>query len=191
MTSIRVLVSADMEGAAGAATSSDVTQGTRAWAEVRRSWTEEVNTVLEALFDCGVDEVLLVDAHGDGANFEPDMIDPRASFVRGAPRTFGMLEGIDSGVHAAASVAPGTRYARLFACRRPSRPSPATPTRNGRSVACIVRLLRCCVVRARPQPPSFTTRPSRHDCAAASASSSAFSPSATVVRTGVPFVTAS
>jgi D-amino peptidase len=95
-----VLVSADMEGVTGAATPDDVAPGTATWPAVSRLWIDEVNTVIGALFEHGAGEVVVTDAHGNGASLDPGQIDPRAGIIRGVPRRFGMLEGIDGGIDA-------------------------------------------------------------------------------------------
>ncbi len=96
----RILISADMEGATGAVTASDVIRGSATWAAVRESWAQDINAVTAALFEHGTDEVLITDAHADGCNLEPGLIDGRAALIRGSARRFGMLEGIDDGVQA-------------------------------------------------------------------------------------------
>lgn len=93
-----ILVSADMEGVSASAHSTDVELGTREWAEVREVWTLEINAVVAGLVDGGAIDVVVTDAHGSGANLERRAIDPRAALIRGKPRRFGMLEGIDDGV---------------------------------------------------------------------------------------------
>jgi D-amino peptidase len=94
-----VLISADMEGATGAAVPEDVIPGSSGWAEARNCWTQDINTVVEALFASGADEVVVTDAHANGSGLEPSKIDPRAGIIRGRPRRFGMMEGIDGQVH--------------------------------------------------------------------------------------------
>ncbi|HUC22795.1 MAG TPA: M55 family metallopeptidase [Streptosporangiaceae bacterium] len=94
-----VLISADMEGATGAAVPEDVIPGSSGWAEARNCWTQDINTVVEALFASGADEVLVTDAHAGGSGLETSKIDPRAGMIRGRPRRFGMMEGIDGRVH--------------------------------------------------------------------------------------------
>lgn len=95
-----VLISADMEGAVGAATPDDVAPGTTSWAGLSKCWIEDVNTVVAALLASGAGEVIVTDAHGNGASLDPEQIDPRAAIIRGVPRRFGMLEGIDGGINA-------------------------------------------------------------------------------------------
>jgi len=98
---VSILISADMEGATGVATPEDVVPGTGAWAGARDCWTDDINAVVGALLEHGADDVIVTDAHGSGSNLETGRIDPRAALVRGRPRRFGMLEGIDGGVHGA------------------------------------------------------------------------------------------
>jgi D-amino peptidase len=95
-----VLISADMEGAVGAATPDDVAPGTTSWPGVNRCWIQDINTVANALLQHGAGEVVVTDAHGSGSSLDPSQLDPRVAIVRGVPRTFGMLEGIDGGVQA-------------------------------------------------------------------------------------------
>lgn len=87
-----------MEGATGAAVPDDVIPGSPGWAEALTCWTHDVNTVIEALFAGGADEVVVTDAHASGSGLEPSKIDPRAGIIRGRPRRFGMMEGIDGRV---------------------------------------------------------------------------------------------
>jgi D-amino peptidase len=94
-----VLISADMEGATGAAVPEDVIPGASGWVEARNCWTADINAVIETLFANGADEVLVTDAHASGSGLEPSKIDPRAGLIRGRPRRFGMMEGIDGRVH--------------------------------------------------------------------------------------------
>lgn len=90
-----VLLSADMEGVSVTATPEDVTPGTSGYEEARQVWARELNTIIGGLLDTGVDHVVVVDAHGSGANLAKSELDPRASLIRGRPRRFGMLEGIE------------------------------------------------------------------------------------------------
>jgi D-amino peptidase len=93
-----VLISADMEGATGSSVPDDVIPGAAGWDRARECWMQDVNTVIDALFASGADEVLVTDAHATGSGLEPAKIDSRAGLIRGRPRRFGMLEGVDGGV---------------------------------------------------------------------------------------------
>lgn len=94
-----VLISADMEGATGTAVPEDVIPGSPGWAEALSCWTRDINVVVEALFAAGAEDVVVCDAHARGSGLEPSKIDPRAGLIRGRPRRFGMMEGIDGPVH--------------------------------------------------------------------------------------------
>lgn len=93
-----ILISADMEGSASAATPADVTKGTEAWQAAKRTWIGEINAVASALLEAGAGEVVVVDAHGDGANLAADELAAGTHLIRGSSRRFGMLEGIDADV---------------------------------------------------------------------------------------------
>jgi D-amino peptidase len=93
-----ILISADMEGATGVARPEDVTPASPYFARARECWVADLNAVVAGLFAHGAGEVVVTDAHGNASNLEQSLIDPRAGLIRGTPRRFGMLEGIDSGV---------------------------------------------------------------------------------------------
>ncbi len=92
-----ILISADMEGATGASVPDDVIPGAPGWDRALECWMRDVNTVVEALFAGGANEVVVTDAHANGTGLEPGTIDSRAGLIRGRSRRFGMLEGIDGG----------------------------------------------------------------------------------------------
>lgn len=95
---VTVLISADMEGSTGVATPDDVTPGSPYFARARECWVADLNVVVASLLAHGAGEVVVTDAHGNASNLEQSLIDPRAALIRGRPRRFGMLEGIDSGI---------------------------------------------------------------------------------------------
>jgi len=66
--------------------------------EAKELLTQEVNAVIAGIKDGSdkVEEVLVCDAHALGENILVDLLDPDASLVRGAPRSFHMVEGLDN-----------------------------------------------------------------------------------------------
>jgi D-amino peptidase len=93
--SLKVLISADMEGVADVTNwKIDSQPGTRDYAQMRRLMTSEVNAAVTAAFDAGATEVTVADSHGDFANLDPEALDPRCRLVRGWPRPLGMMEGL-------------------------------------------------------------------------------------------------
>jgi D-amino peptidase len=82
---LKVLISADMEGAADVTNwKIDSQPGTRDYAQMRRLMTSEVNAAVTA------------DSHGDFANLDPEALDPRCHLIRGWPRPLGMMQGLTS-----------------------------------------------------------------------------------------------
>jgi D-amino peptidase len=77
--------------------------------------TDEVNAVVAAVLRAGPAQVLVNDSHGDMQNLLHAELDPRASYVQGSVKPFGMVEGLDStydaaiflGYHARAGTANG------------------------------------------------------------------------------------
>lgn len=94
---LKVLISADMEGAADVTSwKIDSQPGTRDYAQMRRLMTVEVNAAVTAAFDAGATEVTVADSHGDFANLDPEALDPRCHLIRGWPRPLGMMQGLTS-----------------------------------------------------------------------------------------------
>lgn len=62
--------------------------------------TEEVNAAVQAAFDGGAAQVMVVDAHNVGLNLLPESLDERARLVMGSPRPLAMMEGVDRGIDA-------------------------------------------------------------------------------------------
>jgi D-amino peptidase len=104
--SVKVLISADMEGTAGIVDRAHTAIPDRAvvtgmqhnaaeydWA--RRLMTEEVNAATTGAFQGGATEVWVTDAHGSMRNLLPLALHREAKYVSGTPKTLCMLEGLD------------------------------------------------------------------------------------------------
>jgi len=92
---LKVLVSADMEGVADVTNwKIDSQPAGRDYAQMRRLMTAEVNAAVTAAFEAGASEVIVADSHGDFANLDPEVLDPRCNLVRGWPRPLGMMQGL-------------------------------------------------------------------------------------------------
>jgi D-amino peptidase len=91
---MRALISADMEGVTGVTWPDDCIPGTAAYARFQPIFTGDVNAVALGLFDAGVDEVLVTEAHGHMRNILLEQLDPRVQMVTGRHKTYPMLEGI-------------------------------------------------------------------------------------------------
>jgi D-amino peptidase len=95
---MRVLISADMEGATGVTWTDDVVPGTAEWARFRGPFTGDVNACIEGLFDGGASEVLVNEAHSSQRNLLLEELDTRARMLTGRHKPLSMMQGIDSGV---------------------------------------------------------------------------------------------
>ncbi len=112
---MKVHISVDMEGIAGVAAAHDTTLGAPHYEYCRRLMTAECNAAIEGSFDAGASEVLVNDSHGTMLNLVQEDVDLRARVIRGRPKHFGMLEGLDAdtattlfvGYHAAAGRGDG------------------------------------------------------------------------------------
>jgi len=114
---IRVYISADMEGVAGAVTSDQLGPAGFEYARFREYMTDEVNAAIQGARDAGATEFVISDSHGNGENLLLDRLPPDVTVVRSFPRPLMMMQGIDStfdaavfvGYHAATTNARGVR----------------------------------------------------------------------------------
>jgi D-amino peptidase len=92
---LRVFISVDMEGLGGVGTPDMVRAGGQDYALGRRLATDEVNAVVEAVFETGPAHILVNDSHGSMQNLLHTELDPRVEYIQGAIKPFGMVEGLD------------------------------------------------------------------------------------------------
>lgn len=97
----KIFISVDMEGIGGIGTSAMTSPTGKDYATGRRLMTDEVNAVVAAIFQVGPAEVLVNDSHGDMQNLLHTELDPRVSYIQGAVKPFGMVQGLDSTFDAA------------------------------------------------------------------------------------------
>jgi len=99
---MRVLISVDMEGAAGVVDGADVSPGEGAYEHNRGLLTEETNAAVRGVHACEPGaQVLVTEAHGPFRNLVPERLDRRAELLRGKPKPDGMMAGLADGVDAA------------------------------------------------------------------------------------------
>ena len=91
---MRIMISADMEGATGVTWPADVEPGTEQWQRCRRMFTSDVNAAIGGLFDGGADEVLVNEAHATMRNLLLEDLDERAVMLTGRHKDLSMVEGI-------------------------------------------------------------------------------------------------
>ncbi|ACU37361.1 M55 family metallopeptidase [Actinosynnema pretiosum subsp. pretiosum] len=95
---MRVLISADMEGATGVTCTADVVPQTEQWQRFRRMFTDDVNACAAGLFDGGADGVLVNEAHSSQRNLLLEALDPRARMLTGRHKPLSMMQGVDGDV---------------------------------------------------------------------------------------------
>jgi D-amino peptidase len=98
---LKVYISADMEGVAGAVSPSQLGPTGFEYARFREFMTAEVLAAIQGARDAGATEILVSDSHGNGENLLIDRLPADVTVVRSWPRPLMMMEGIDSSFHAA------------------------------------------------------------------------------------------
>lgn len=93
---MRIMISADMEGATGVTCPADVQPGTEQWQRFRRLFTGDVNATVAGL---GLTtDVLVNEAHSSQRNLLLEDLDPRARMLTGRHKPLSMMQGIDTDV---------------------------------------------------------------------------------------------
>jgi D-amino peptidase len=92
----RIFISVDMEGIGGVGTGEMTSSSGKDYGTARRLMTDEVNTLVEAIFRHGPAEVVVNDSHGDHQNVLHTELDRRVVYVQGAIKPLGMVQGLDS-----------------------------------------------------------------------------------------------
>ncbi|MFF2124373.1 M55 family metallopeptidase [Streptomyces olivochromogenes] len=94
---MKILISADMEGATGVTWPADVLPGSPQWERCRPMFTSDVNAAVLGFFDGGADEVLINEAHWSMRNLLLEQLDDRAEMITGRHKTLSMVEGVQHG----------------------------------------------------------------------------------------------
>jgi D-amino peptidase len=95
---MRIMVSADMEGATGVTWTDDCVPGTEPWQRMRRLFTGDVNAAVAGLVAGGATDVLVNEAHAAQRNLLLEDLDDRARMLTGRHKPLSMMQGVDSGV---------------------------------------------------------------------------------------------
>ncbi|WP_052868036.1 M55 family metallopeptidase [Streptomyces niger] len=94
---MKILISADMEGATGVTWPADVLPGTSQWERCRHLFTSDVNAAIAGFFDGGADDVLVNEAHWTMRNLLLEKLDERAQMLTGRHKSLSMVEGVQHG----------------------------------------------------------------------------------------------
>ncbi len=112
---MKIYLSVDMEGVTGLTDPEEMHAGGRGYERGCELMTGDANAVVQGAFDAGAGAVLVNDAHGSTKNLRIDLIDPRATLIRGPGKPHRMGQGLAAdfdaacfaGYHARAGVQHG------------------------------------------------------------------------------------
>jgi len=107
---LKVYISADMEGVGGVVTPYQVDRKQDEWGRFRKFMTQEVLAAIEGAREAGATQFVVSDSHGSMENLLIEDLPEGTRLVRARPRPLGMMEGLDAsfgavvfiGYHAAA-----------------------------------------------------------------------------------------
>ncbi|MFD3540712.1 M55 family metallopeptidase [Streptomyces sp. NPDC058662] len=94
---MKILISADMEGATGVTWPADVLPGTPQWERCRSLFTSDVNAAVLGFYDGGADQVLVNEAHWTMRNLLLERLDARTEMLTGRHKSLSMVEGVQHG----------------------------------------------------------------------------------------------
>ncbi|MFI6324003.1 M55 family metallopeptidase [Nonomuraea sp. NPDC050556] len=112
---MKVYLSVDMEGVTGLTDPEEMHAGKRGYERGCELMTADANAAIAGAFAAGATSVLVNDAHGSTKNLRIDLLDPRATLIRGPGKSQRMAQGLDGtfgaacfvGYHARAGVPHG------------------------------------------------------------------------------------
>ncbi|RJS90283.1 peptidase M55 [Candidatus Bathyarchaeota archaeon] len=97
----RVFISIDMEGITGIVNWEQTGGQTREYEVGRKLMVGDLNAAIEGALEAGAEEIVVSDAHGGMRNIQPEDLHEAAVLVRGSPKPYSMMEGIDPDFDAA------------------------------------------------------------------------------------------
>jgi D-amino peptidase len=97
---LRVFISADMEGVAGAVSGEQLGTAGFEYQRFREFMTAEVLAAIEGARAAGATSIVVADAHGNMQNLLIERLPDDVRLVRGSGRPLGMMHGLDSTFHA-------------------------------------------------------------------------------------------
>lgn len=98
---LKVHISVDMEGVAGAVTGDQLGPAGFEYGRFREFMTREALAAIEAAKEAGATEIVVADAHGNGENLLIEQLPGDVRVIRSWPRRLGMVAGLDDSVTAA------------------------------------------------------------------------------------------
>lgn len=100
MTSLKLFISADIEGTCGIAHWDETEKGHDLYAHFATQMSREVAAACEGAIDAGFDEILVKDAHDSARNIDPNLLPECVRILRGwGADPLCMMAGLDSSFH--------------------------------------------------------------------------------------------
>jgi D-amino peptidase len=114
---MKVFVVSDMEGVSGVVKGAQTTGGAPMYEEARRLYTEEINAAVRGAKACGATEIVVMDCHGAGNEWDfnslvPDLLDPDCEYVvqkEWTEYTEFLEHGVDAALFVGMHAMAGTR----------------------------------------------------------------------------------
>jgi len=114
---IKILISVDMEGVAGAVTEQQLGPAGFEYSRFCEFMTNETLAAIDGAKQAGATEIVVVDAHGNGQNILIEKLPQDVQLIRSWPRKYHMVGGIDNtfdgvmliGYHSSTSNLEGVR----------------------------------------------------------------------------------
>jgi len=101
---VKVFISVDMEGIAGVVSNEQLGPAGFEYQRFREFMTAEALAAIEGAKAAGATDIVVADSHGNMQNLLVERLPADVIVVRGPGRPLGMMQGIDSTVHAAVFV---------------------------------------------------------------------------------------
>lgn len=93
---VKVFISVDMEGIGGIGSPHMVSSSGKDYAVGRQLMTNEVNTVIKAIYEVGPATIVVNDSHGDMQNLLHTELDPRVEYIQSNIKPWGMVQNLDA-----------------------------------------------------------------------------------------------
>ncbi|MEA1883079.1 MAG: M55 family metallopeptidase [Thermotogota bacterium] len=107
---MKIFISTDMEGVLGVASWSEMSKDPtyNRWLNQELSWI--IDEIKKSPINSSVEEITICDSHSRGENMPyAELSDPRITYIRGYPRPFYMMQGLDASYDAVFLIGYHTR----------------------------------------------------------------------------------
>ncbi|WP_350343438.1 M55 family metallopeptidase [Proteinivorax tanatarense] len=111
---MKIYISADIEGIWGVVSRKQIIGENPDYTRGRELMTKEVNLVCKALFENGVEEIVINDSHGPMDNLFIEQLNSRVQLISGSPKPLSMMQGIEKGYDKAMFIGYHSRAGSSF-----------------------------------------------------------------------------